>query len=150
MILRHHPWIADVTIVYREVANSSDKRDGSLSWLWNGLQPRALWTPFATSGELDFDQGIIRSIRIPTSLTFGEMWLAFGEPQHGFIRPSRALLGRFENHVATYVEAGLEFHTVLAHPVHIQAFWNALVEVYFDTHPDDDYVYRLPCWMACS
>lgn len=151
-ILEAHPWVTSVSVVYRGATNPSENRDGVLAWQWNGLEPPLLRTPELYAGAVEIDLGVVRTVRLSTAIPFGEIWLALGDaqPRYGFVRPSRAFLGRFLNHLAVYIHEGLEFRTRFPRPARADGFWSAPVEIHFEAQPETDYAYRLPCWMACQ
>jgi hypothetical protein len=151
-ILETHPWVTGISIVYRGATNPGENRDGTLSWRWNGSQPPLLRSPELVVGEIDIDVGRVRTVRLSTAITFGEIWLVMDDtqPRYGFVRPSRAFFGRFLNHLAVYIREGLEFRTRFPRPARADGFWSAFVEVRFEAQPATDFAYRLPCWLACQ
>ncbi|MEZ4672108.1 MAG: hypothetical protein R3E39_29735 [Anaerolineae bacterium] len=149
-ILENNPWVASVELIFRAPDAPLETRNGSLRWRWNGLQPKLLHTPSLDAGEVDFENGIVHSIKVATSVSFGDAWLLLGQPAHGFIGTSRIYLGRFDNHVAVYNEQGIQLQTLLPHAPRIATFWNALVDVIFEPEPPEQQLYRLPCWLRCE
>ncbi|MBL8160753.1 MAG: hypothetical protein JNJ61_02125 [Anaerolineae bacterium] len=150
-LLETHPWVTGISIVYRGATNPSENRDGVIAWQWNGSEPPLLRTPELYAGAIEIDLGLVRTVRLSTAITFGEIWLIMPTaPRYGFVRPSRAFLGRFLNHLAVYIREGLEFRTRFPRPARADGFWSAPVEMHFEAQPNTDSAYRLPCWLACQ
>ena len=77
-LLDDHPWVGGATI-YRD----SGGQARNLTWDWNGRQP----TVFADSGVAEIREDIITTITLRTGVPFAEIWLAFGQPLDGSVRP---------------------------------------------------------------
>ncbi len=148
-LLNAHPWITNIEFNHDALGNADVKGDGTISWSWNGTQPSVLRTPFLIAGEIAVHNGVVDSIKLRTAIPFSAVWFALGWPANGWIRPSRVYLGQYDNHIAIYPQYGLEFRTLVQHPLRTAGFWNAPVEIYFETNPPADYHYMRPCWWAC-
>lgn len=150
MLLENHPWVMDIELVFHAPDAPMETRDGRLRWRWNGRQPDLLRAPFLDAGEVVIEHGVVQSVKVATSVSFGDAWLLLGVPTHGYIGTSRIYLERFDNHMAVYNERGVKIQTLVPHAPRIATFWNALVEVTFEAQPSERQMYRLPCWLRCE
>jgi hypothetical protein len=93
-LLQHHPWIDHI------------EPWGYASTLlrWNGQQPA--YVDDSYPGILTIESGIVERISIPTTITFGDLWLLYDQPARGgFICLGRASRNAVL-HFATYPDAG--------------------------------------------
>ncbi|MBZ0293626.1 MAG: hypothetical protein K8L99_13750 [Anaerolineae bacterium] len=74
-LLRAHDWVESV------------ERGTTIRWTWSGRQPDVIAsdTPGQFSILSTFDRPLVASVYIVTQLTYGDLLLALGEPDHGYI-----------------------------------------------------------------
>jgi hypothetical protein len=122
-LLENHPWIGMV-----------DYRFGEINWQWNGTQPAIFdATKPLFHGRMLLDQienPTLDSLSIPTHATFGDFWLALGEPDYltiltpgGTPRPSALII------IAGYQERDFFLLGFMDCPIHALGFWQASVTV---------------------
>ncbi len=147
--LSTHPWVTNVVFTHSTVGNSDDRKDGVMTWSWTGLEPPILRSPYLVVGEVTIVAGFVDSIRVRTAIPFAAVWLTLGWPPNGWIRPSVNYLHKYDDQVAVYPERGLEIRSLVNLPLREDSFWNAPIDLYFETFPPDNFRYARPCWWAC-
>ncbi len=83
-ILRVHPWIETISEVYAS-PYEGDTRTVLIYWTWSSGYPFGGVSTPTQQGIIITDQGVVRQVYLTTSLTFGDLWLAFGNPQGGLV-----------------------------------------------------------------
>jgi hypothetical protein len=75
-VLKTHPWIGELRFIRRGNFGSSDLQ--IYRWQWSSLQPAFL----TGENELNINRprNLVDQLTLPTTITFGEIWLAFGTP----------------------------------------------------------------------
>lgn len=118
-LLEAHEWV--------EKVNISDVRlQISFSWIWNEQQPDFLISP----GYIKIrNREHIDYITIPTTLHFGEIWLALGPPASGDA-------GRY-THIARYPDYGF----FLRMPANCRRFYWEKAALNFSRSPQSDMGY---------
>jgi hypothetical protein len=143
-ILESHPWIDHVIITERYGAT----RDGFIGWAWSG-EPPAPIDPRAR-GAMWVDDDIVRSIRIPTTIPFGALWLRLHRPQKGSF--SLALDALAMDHVIIHYAAYTDFFIVawneVSCPLRLADFWRTPMVMQFTNSLNSELStdYRLPRW----
>lgn len=127
-ILNANTWVKSTNI------NVSSLGFGTLHWRWSGLQP-GLINP-NHNGMAQINNQTIESLLIRTRIRFGDVWLAFGEPERGG--------ADLRYHIADYPRSGFSIRTYME----CEDFWHAPVDVFvarwhadfnYDTHQLYDY-----------
>jgi hypothetical protein len=98
LILKSHPWIESVNARF----DPNLRRGGQLVIMWSGMQPSLIDTEVEsalyTCGEL------ICGLSIATKLAFGDILLAFGQPDSAIIRSIPGAPHVFIAQTATYIQ----------------------------------------------
>lgn len=76
-VLKTHAWIGELRFIRRGNFGSSDLQ--IYHWRWSSRQPAFL----TGNNELHINRprNLVDQLVLPTTITFGEIWLAFGIPQ---------------------------------------------------------------------
>lgn len=78
-ILDAHEWVGEVEVSLNDVT----RRPDTLLWNWSGSQPGFIQdTIFGNPyrGNLRVRDGIVSAIWIPTTVSLGDIWLVWGQP----------------------------------------------------------------------
>jgi hypothetical protein len=142
-ILVEHPWIHHLIITESYEARGG----GFIGWAWNGQQPALIDGRFR--GVMWVSDGIVRSVRIPTTITFGALWLRLHRPARGSFR--LALDAQAMDHVVIHLAAYPDHKFVAWNevkcPLRLADFWGAHMSIQFtNNHSADLAEYRLPGW----
>jgi hypothetical protein len=143
-ILESHRWIDHVIMTERYGAT----RDGFISWAWGGEPPAPI--DRRASGAMWVEDDIVRSVRIPTTIPFGALWLLFDRPQRGAF--SLALDAQAIDHVVIHYAAYFDFKIVawneVSCPLRIADFWRTPMVIQFTNTLNSELStdYRLPRW----
>jgi hypothetical protein len=143
-ILQAHPWIDHVIITERYGAT----RDGFIGWAWSAGPPAPI--DRRAGGAMWVEDDIVRSVRIPTTIAFGALWLRFDRPQRGSF--SLALDARAMDHVVIHYAAYPDFNFVawneVSCPLRLADFWRTPMVIQFTVSPSSELTtdYRLPRW----
>ncbi len=144
--LSHHEWVGG-----QEFNPSIRPNSGALVWTWN-LPPDVPIDP-TRRGIAGLQVGIVSYIQLPTNLTFGEFWLARGQPLSGQTLGLGS--GQFPNSLRHYVayDAGgtLQVRTIVQCPFSSVALWHAPVDVWLGSESDIALApYTLPTAATCN
>jgi hypothetical protein len=107
--LNEHPWV-----------DTLYTGPGLISWSWSGLQPAAINA--MQNGLLSVTgNGVARQMRLLTTITFGDIWLTYGPPDHSLlVRP----LSRSSSYqIGFYDSAFMQAITDVGCPAQPQVFW---------------------------
>lgn len=147
-ILESHPWIARIIITERYGAT----RDGLIGWAWSEEPPAPIDS--RARGAMWVDDDIVRSIRIPTTISFGALWLRLQRPPQGSF--SLALDAQAMDHVVIHYAAYPDFNIVAWNevkcPLSLVDFWRAPMVIQFTNTLSAELSaeYRLPRWIFGS
>ena len=93
-ILENHAWVQNL------------RDGGSISWTWSGQQPqlipttgRAFIRSFPTSSRV-----MVAALSIPTRLRYGDLLLAYGNPNRSYLVVQHLSSGTYLTHVAVYTD----------------------------------------------
>ena len=118
-ILSAQPWINIIT-------HDSD----SLSWTWNGKQPTFV-SSFASNfllARIDFQGGVVSTIRIPTTTRWADFYFLFGSPDHAVLVSGNAPSVHYRIYDAAYYGHGFEVETTTRCPINShEALWYSTV-----------------------
>jgi hypothetical protein len=118
-ILRAQPWIDTI----------KDETD-ALSWTWNGKQPSFV-SDFDSNfllARIDFLNGVVNSIRIPTTTHWADFYFLFGAPDHSVLLSGAAPSTHFRVFDAAYFTQNFEIQTTLRCPINSrEAVWYSTV-----------------------
>ena len=112
--LRVHPWVAEVL-----------ESEGGTAWTWSGQQP-AFITP-DRYGLLAVQGGKIITMRIQTTLPFGEVWAAWQAPTNSLL--IRAMSRSSAYQIATWTDSALQVISNLSCPGRPDVLWKSAVSV---------------------
>src|SRR5215207_1071315 len=115
----------------------------AVDWVWSGSQPAFFDTSSPTfQGRMELTDWespntTIASVVMRTHLTFGELWLALGQPDRLYLLAANngSLV-----HLAVYDQYDLYVFNFLSCPVTPAQFWNAPLEVGFGAAPGLPYL----------
>jgi hypothetical protein len=147
-ILDSHPWIDHIIITERYGAT----RDGFIGWAWNGEPPDPI--DRHSRGAMWVENDIVRSVRIPSTIPFGALWLRLHRPQKGSF--SLALDAQADDHVVIHYAAYPDFYLVawneVSCPLSLADFWRAPMVIQFTNTFNSELStdYRLPRWVFGS
>jgi hypothetical protein len=100
----------------------------ALVWEWSGNQPD--WIDDRQRGVVSFDVRSVKYIRIYTRITFGELWLALGEPEQNLIESSSSRSVVMVEHNASYFDGTLHaIRNPLPCAFPISDYWGRRVEI---------------------
>jgi hypothetical protein len=147
-ILETHPWIDHVIMTERYGAT----HDGFIGWAWNSAPPAPIDS--RARGAMWVENEIVRSVRIPTTISFGTLWLRLHRPLKGSF--SLALDAQAEDHVVIHYAAYPDFYMVawneVSCPLSLADFWRAPMVIQFTNTLNAELStdYRLPRWVFGS
>jgi len=121
-ILRGHEWVTEI-----EFTPTSAPGSGFLLWNWD--DPPAHVIDPARQGAAAVHQGIVTSLRIPTALALGDLWLANGQPERAVTHTARTTQIRVR-HFMIYDEQSVQWRSAIACPWHMQNFWLARLDLW--------------------
>jgi hypothetical protein len=141
-ILQENHWAADLKFNY-----SMQIDTGLLIWRW--VDPPSALIERSRVGTAWIENNIVQSIDLPTTLSFGDVWLFFDHPQTGATQLTSLIPPRI-NHYASYYQSALQIRSTVFCPVRAQAFWESRVDMVIGARPlvamND---YHLPEWLSC-
>ena len=118
-ILRAQPWIDGI----RDEVNA-------LSWTWNGKQPGFV-SDFENNfllARIDFAEGVVETIRIPTTTRWADFYFLFGAPDRFVLFSGSAPSVHYRIYDAAYFAHGFEAETTLRCPINSrEAAWYSTV-----------------------
>jgi hypothetical protein len=143
-VLEAHPWIGSFMV---DADLSSPNRSGALIWRWNGAQPTGV--DGAWNGTLGMYDNRVQSVTVRTTLRYGDVWLALGEPGSGSLGESE-LSPRYLKHWAFYREDAVAVYNQLRCPLSPADFWRAQTTLVLDAKHDEMFVsgYHLHEWLG--
>ena len=129
--LSNHAWVGG-----QEYNASTPPNSGALVWTWN--LPPDVPLDESRRGIAGLRVGIVTYIQLPTRLTYGEFWLARGQPLRGQTLGLGS--GRSYNSLRHYVaySAGDEFQVriIVTCPFNAVSIWNAPVDIWLGMQSD--------------
>jgi hypothetical protein len=142
-LLEAHPWIDHIIITESFGATGS----GFVGWAWSGKQPAPIDGRFR--GAMWVNDDVVQSVRIPTTISFGALWLRFNRPPKGSFR--LALDAQAMDHVILHFAAYPDYKFVAWNevicPLSLHDFWSATMSIQFtDALSRELGDYRLPGW----
>ncbi len=144
--LRGHPWVRNVQTSFNIDLRIRQPINGYITWHWSIPELQHL---MPGGGWMDISRSQVRAVRLVTTATFGEMWLAIGQPDEGSLRPSGAFGELYAVHQAIYRERGLMLRSLVPYPIKMYPYWHGPVEVFIQANIARETRYRQPCWLAC-
>ncbi|MBI1258683.1 MAG: hypothetical protein GC204_14540 [Chloroflexi bacterium] len=118
-ILRAQPWIDGI----KDESNA-------LSWTWNGTQPGFV-SDFENNfllARIDFANGVVESIRVPTTTRWADFYFLFGAPDRFVLFSGSAPSVHYRIYDAAYFTHGFEVETTLRCPINSrEAAWYSTV-----------------------
>ena len=140
-LFSQHPWIGDYQM-NRGMAWGT----GLLVWEW--ADPPADLIDRSRTGTAWIEDSIVYWLKIPTRLTFGEIWLALETPTRGLTQPT-ALFPPITLHTATFDD--VRVNLALTCPLRRQKLWRTPVDVLYGSGPVlEQEQYRLPPVGGCG
>jgi hypothetical protein len=141
-MLQENRWAADLKFNY-----SMQIDTGLLIWRW--VNPPSALIERRRVGTAWIEKNIVQWIGIPTTLSFGDVWLFFDHPQMGATQLTSLIPPRI-NHYASYYQSAIQIRSTVFCPVRVQAFWESRVDVVIGARPLVDMNdYHLPAWLNC-
>lgn len=128
-LLETQPWVDNVN-VYVDL--------NVMAWVWTGEQPT--WISSLESGVVSFNLRGVQTIRLRTTLRFGDVWLALGQPDRNVVRLTGSTRIAGVEHNASYFDGSL--HAIrprLDCDFSIRDYWNRRVDLYFDYGQTSDF-----------
>lgn len=95
----------------------------ALTWSWNGSQPALINS--AQDGLLEIGGGVVRRIRIPTRILFGDVWLALDRPDDARLLHPITPYSAYQ--IAAYEAVGIQSISAFDCPVKPPTFWQATI-----------------------
>jgi hypothetical protein len=101
--------------------------DLHISWHWSGRQSPLI--DASQDGLLGVSSGVVRQLRVRTSVPFGAVWLLLSHPDDALlVRP----FSRYNfSQIAMYDQLGMQAITTVVCPVNPLAFWKATTTLGF-------------------
>lgn len=127
-LLNAHPWVKDI-VVYEQVYTQGI---GFIRWRWSGQQPEIINSQYR--GNLFLINSVVQTISIPTSASFGDVWLLLDRPGKGIVSlggvtrsRQQAVYRASHQAVYEYPQGVLNAQSVLTCPLQPSSFWQAAV-----------------------
>ncbi len=95
-LLNRQPWVDEIDL-YIDL--------NALAWTWSGTHPA--WINANERGVISIDGRGVQYIRIATTLTFADVWLAFGKPDRNRVRFTGLSAMTSLEHTAAYLGGSL-------------------------------------------
>lgn len=146
-LLEAHPWVDHVIITESFGATGN----GFIGWVWSGTQPAPI--NGNVRGAVWVNDGVVQSVRIPTTISFGALWLQFDRPQQGSLRLALDTRGLdyVVIHYAAFPQHKFVAWSEVECPLRPPAFWGANMFIQFTNTMNRDLTdYALPQWLAGS
>lgn len=109
-IIESHDWVAPgagfPALVRNAVFFDAGVPRTRVEWRWNDILLPA-WINRTERGQLTLEDREVRDLTIDTNLAFGEIVLAFGNPNQTQFTSSNSILGRRFDYSAWYAESGV-------------------------------------------
>jgi len=121
--------------------------NGFISWVWNGQQPAPI--DGRLRGAMWVNDDIVQSVRIPTTIPFGALWLRFHRPAQGSFRLvlDAQAMDHVIFHVAVYPDYKFVAWNEVSCPLSLAGFWGAPMYIQFTNTLSTKLTdYRLPGW----
>ncbi len=140
-ILERHAWIDHMIVT----ESFGARGNGFIGWAWSGQQPAPI--DGRLRGAMWVSDNVVQSVRIPTTISFGALWLRFQRPAKGSFR--LALDAQAMDHVVIHMAAYPDYKFVawneVTCPLRMADFWGAPMSIQFTNTPSADLAeYRLP------
>jgi hypothetical protein len=123
-ILAAHDWLQETMVSYN--------RNGEIyliQWSWRESAPSLL--DKSKRGYVFARDGVVRSISMPTTITFADIWLILGTPDRGGMEsPERAATSTFFQTVG-YLDGSMAFESMVTCPVTLAAVFQTRVSIFF-------------------
>lgn len=142
-ILERHAWVDHMIVTESFSARGS----GFIFWAWSGQEPAPIDGRFR--GAMWVSDNVIQSVRIPTTIPFGALWVQFQRPPKGSFRLAldAQAMDHVVIHLAAYPDQKFVAWNEVTCPLHLADFWGASMSIQFTNTPSAELAdYRLPGW----
>lgn len=141
--LEGHPWVQKVILSER----SGSIWGGTIGWEWSGQQPT--WIDPTRDGSVWTQGHIARFVRFQTTISFGDLWLAFDHPPKGSLRVESDAAGTKRIiQYAAYPGQDFVAGFTLPCPFRPADFWHQPVQIQFYDGMGDFNQYDLRGWIS--
>ena len=141
--LEANPWIDHLIITESFGAT----HNGFIGWVWSGQQPAPIDGRLRGAMWVSYD--VVQSVRIPTTIPFGALWLRFHRPAQGsfHLALDAHAMDYVVLHIAVYRDYKFVAWSEVSCPLSPASFWSAPMYIQFTNTASTELAdYRLPGW----